>query len=375
MVRGRTASPNAILMWYLERRILHHPQESVRCFPPQRTKQPDFDITWFKNKREVRSFGGSAHWDRERKNSDSPHRCYSCNRHRTGCYGFASFTANTTYLSEHRPKLLTAYESNRTRGYSEAGQLQGKPDLLQILLSSWTPKNLLLFSLGVTKAAAILGHEALNQVEHLALITELVNETQVLSSPTLVVYTLLSFLSEVPVLLGEWDTELFVSWRDLFVDRFSSFYGFQFELLWLTERPFTYQMDAEEPVQGISVKMLKSLSPVLNFTYTLTKGTRPWSNLLAVLYNREKHFSINNLYLSLERSLLLDASVPCWHDNYRIFLLNPKLLPKWMSIYNNFTHHVWIAIVMCLVAATLFLYLKVCEKLQLQKIVTMYGQV
>ena len=249
-----------------------------------------------------------------------------------------------------------------------------KPELLHILWNRWTPRNLLLYNLGSVNATDVFGHEALSHVGQLALIMEMQAEKKALESSKFAVFTHQPFLSTVPVFLKMWDPKLFVNWSDLFIERYPSFEGFLFKVSsWMIEKPFIYQTPSRQSIEGISSKMLNILSTTLNFTYTLIEeppdkkfgeninGT--WDGLLGLVYKGEKHFTVNNLYLTWERTRSFDASVPCWQDGYGIFLLKPKMLPKWMSLYSTFAPFVWIAVGVLLAVAAIFSYLQVKGKM------------
>lgn len=246
--------------------------------------------------------------------------------------------------------------------------LSYEPKLLELLCTSWSPKQLVLYSLARVNITSVLGDLALVSVEKLVLITE--EDGEKYKHPRLVVYTLLPFSTKGPKYLGEWNPHYFSTLETLLVNRYPTFEGHKFKVAsWVGEMPFVYRRHPNEIVQGVSVELLNCLASVLNFTYTLMEkppdskfGNRhngSWDGLFGMIQRREKEFSINNLYLSAERAIYFDASVPCWQDGYGVFLLKPKLLPKWMSVYRTFTHTVWGFTVAFLAVATAFLYLQV----------------
>lgn len=247
--------------------------------------------------------------------------------------------------------------------------IKHKPKHLELLCSSWTPRYLVLYSLVQVNNTSVLGDAALVGVEKLVLITE-DDRRKKTHPPSLFVYTTLPFSSKSTIFLGEWTPQRFPTLETLLVDRYPTFEGHIFEIAsWVGEMPFIYQRNSTERVEGVSIELVNSLALVLNFTYTLidkppdskigNRNNGSWDGLFGLIQRREKVFSINNIYLSAERAMFFDASVPCWQDGYGVFLLTPEPLPKWMSVYRTFNPAVWVLIVVSLSVTTLFLYLQV----------------
>ena len=250
--------------------------------------------------------------------------------------------------------------------------LDYKPKLLQDLCSCWTPSNLLLYSLVQVNVEIVLEAEVLVRVTRLALITDK-HSPRKYEAPVFVVYTQLPFSSSGHVFLGEWSLQKFSALETFLINRYPNFEGYKFEIAsWVGEMPFIYRRGPDQPVVGVSIEMLHCLSSVLNFTYTLLEKPHDskigetvngsWDGLFGLVYRMEKQFTINNIYLSGERTSFFDASVPCWQDGYGVFLRQPETLPKWASVYRTFTLLVWSLIFTFIVIITLFLYVQVSSK-------------
>lgn len=246
--------------------------------------------------------------------------------------------------------------------------IEHKPKHLELLCNSWTPRYLVLYSLAQVNNLGVLGDAALVGVEKLVLITE--DNRRKIYPPSLFAYTTLPFSSTLPVCLGEWTPQRFPTLEALLVDRYPTFEGHTFEIAsWVGEMPFVYKRESTERVEGVSIELVNSLALVLNFTYTLidkppdskfgNKNNGSWDGLFGLIQRHEKAFSINNLYLSAERAMFFEASVPCWQDGYGVFLKKLEPLPTWMSVYRTFSPGVWVLIVASLSVTTLFLYLQV----------------
>ncbi|KAK7066690.1 hypothetical protein SK128_025397 [Halocaridina rubra] len=71
--------------------------------------------------------------------------------------------------------------------------------------------------------------------------------------------------------LGSWRSSEYPTWNDIFVDRFSSFYGSSLQVSSdRVDLPFLF-LDEEGNFEGISKRILDSLSQWLNFTFSLTE--------------------------------------------------------------------------------------------------------
>lgn len=278
-----------------------------------------------------------------------------------------SHSCNANFNMQVNNKLIKSGRTSRTIHIFLF--IKHNPKHLELLCSSWTPRYLVLYSFVQVNNTSVLGDPALVGVEKLVLITE-DDRRKKIHRPSLFVYTTLPFSSKLHSFLGEWTPQRFPTLETLLVDRYPTFEGHTFEIAsWVGEMPFIYQRNSTERVEGVSIELVNSLALVLNFTYTLidkppdskfgNRNNGSWDGLFGLIQRREKVFSINNLYLSAERAMFFDASVPCWQDGYGVFLLTPEPLPKWMSVYRTFNPAVWVLIVASLSVTTLFLYLQV----------------
>ncbi|KAK8378625.1 hypothetical protein O3P69_009371 [Scylla paramamosain] len=203
--------------------------------------------------------------------------------------------------------------------------------------------------------------EAFSRVEHLALLS--VQDQASNSSLSTFIYSFFPFSHQAPIrLTGVWSTS--TSLQHLFVDRFPSFEGYQFQIAsWVDDYPYLYLTSGETDdlrqvrelqtgeASGLQVEVLDTLGYTLNFTYTMM--TRPedwlwgelqdgaWTGMLGKVHSGEKNFTVNFFGYNLERTRAFDASSPYWMEGYGLTILAPPPLPKWRAAYYPFNVFVW----------------------------------
>ncbi|XP_063844821.1 uncharacterized protein LOC135091270 isoform X2 [Scylla paramamosain] len=225
---------------------------------------------------------------------------------------------------------------------------------------NWQPLYLLLVNTRGGSPDALM-EEAFSRVEHLALLS--VQDRASNSSLSTFIYSFFPFSHQAPVrLTGIWSTS--TSLQHLFVDRFPSFEGYQFQIAsWVDDYPYLYLTSGETDdlrqvrelqtgeASGLQVEVLDTLGYTLNFTYTMM--TRPedwlwgelqdgaWTGMLGKVHSGEKNFTVNFFGYNLERTRAFDASSPYWMEGYGLTILAPPPLPKWRAAYYPFNVFVW----------------------------------
>lgn len=241
-----------------------------------------------------------------------------------------------------------------------------RPELLKALWFHWKPRNLLLFSLGLSLGTDVMRDEALSGVKKLALIGYLMTKTN-RGPDVLGVYTMLPFSSRPVQLLGPWERESFSSWEALFPDRFPSFEGYTFHLApYIDYPPYIYRPFAEEAAstttkygRGVAIEMTEAISKKLNYTYTITETVGKWgaiengswSGILGTMERKETNFTINGYYLNEDRASGFDPSVTVWSESSSVFVPSPNPLPEWLSIIRPFSPSAWTSFVAVIVIA------------------------
>ncbi|MPC65235.1 Glutamate receptor ionotropic, delta-1 [Portunus trituberculatus] len=213
----------------------------------------------------------------------------------------------------------------------------------------WRPAYLLLVD-AWGGSPDLLTDAAFERVEWLALLTTRDSPSV---PPSVVIYSLFPFAQQSQVRqTGVWDAN--TSLTHLFVDRFPSFEGYQFQLAtWLDDNPYLYQTteDLEGKADGLQVEMLDALGHALNFTYTLTKEPpdlmwgdledEAWTGMLGMVHRGEKNFTVNFFGYSLDKTHAFDASSSYWMEGFGLTLLAPPPLPRWRAAYYPFQTSVW----------------------------------
>ncbi|KAG0710439.1 Glutamate receptor ionotropic, delta-1 [Chionoecetes opilio] len=237
-----------------------------------------------------------------------------------------------------------------------------QPELLQALWHHCKPRNLLLLNMGSTLGAEVLRAESLSGVEKLVLIGHLLAEAEQ-DPDALGVYTVLPFSPGGVQLLGPWRRESFGSWEALFPDRFPSFEGYTFHLAsWMIDYPYLYRKNkTSSQGRGITIKVVDSLSVLLNFSYTLTveppelvyagKVNGSWAGTLGMVYRKEKNFTVNMFYVTLERWKDFDPSAYWSFIDIDVFLSAPQPFPMSTNLLRPFTFGVWATVVTSLAVA------------------------
>ncbi|XP_042861565.1 ionotropic receptor 21a-like [Penaeus japonicus] len=218
----------------------------------------------------------------------------------------------------------------------------------------WNPQYLLFFSVSDETRKDLLVDETFKSIERLLLVekTYLVNST---SKPKSGLYTSFPFEERVIKQIGSWGDARFASKEDLFVDRFESFRGYEFQLgTWFDDFPYLHQSKTkpEGYGDGVEVEMLDAMAKVLDYKYNVT--TEPpdlkwgafengsWTGMLGMVHRKEKNFTVNYFVITGERVEAFDASVSYWMEGFGMSMLSPPPLPKWRGAYYPFTSSVWL---------------------------------
>lgn len=236
----------------------------------------------------------------------------------------------------------------------------------------WNPKYLVVFPFTKTNIKKVLQYEGFKGPEKIVLLgsSERTNE---LKARHINVYTYFPFARENPIrLLGPWNTETFLSFESIFVDRFPSFEGYNFWLgTWFDDYPYLHQSKTgpEGEGDGVEVEMLDAMARRLNYTYHLT--TEPpdlnwgdfengsWTGMLGMVHSKDKNFTVNYFGYTNERIEAFDHSVSYWNEGFGLALLRPPSLPKWRSVYYPFTLEVWASVTATFVLTVIVMLIQV----------------
>ncbi|XP_068207781.1 ionotropic receptor 21a-like [Palaemon carinicauda] len=257
----------------------------------------------------------------------------------------------------------------------------------QDLSLRWNPRYLLLYSL-LQEPFHILMDDSFKDIEKLTLVTALQPRIETGRPNDVVgVYTLLPFSRREPLrLINVLDSRIkSVSLKDIFVDRFESFEGYEFHLgTWYDDFPYLYQSKTEpEGVgDGVEVEMLDAIALVLNYSYTLT--TEPpdlkwgafdngsWTGMLGMVHRKDKNFTVNYFGITGERVNAFDASVSYWMEGFGMCMMSPPPLPKWRGLYYPFTPNIWLAVV--LTTVFVIILMAVQDRLQPTPFLKSFGE-
>ncbi|MPC27517.1 Glutamate receptor ionotropic, delta-1 [Portunus trituberculatus] len=232
---------------------------------------------------------------------------------------------------------------------------------------NWQPQYLLLVNTQ-SDSPDVLTEEAFSRVERLALLS-VEDQASNNSSLSAFIYSFFPFAHRTPIrrtAIRSNSTSLqhLFALQHLFVDRFPSFEGYQFQVAsWLDDYPYLYlssggQEDLLEMRElqtgeagGLQVEILNSLGDALNFTYTMM--SRPedwqwgelqdgaWTGMLGEVHSGKKNFTVNFFGYNVERTRAFDASPPYWMEGYGLTLLTPPPLARWRAAYYPFHVSVW----------------------------------
>ncbi|XP_047499547.1 ionotropic receptor 21a-like [Penaeus chinensis] len=220
----------------------------------------------------------------------------------------------------------------------------------------WNPQYLLFFSVSNETKQDLLLEETFKGIERLLLVerTYLTNSG---NQPISRMYTSFPFEAKQIKPVGSWDDAASTSREDVFVDRFESFRGYEFQLgTWLDDYPYLYQSKTkpEGYGDGVEVEMLDALSGVLDFKYNLTTAppdlkwgafeNGSWTGMLGMVHRKEKNFTVNYFGITGERVDAFDATVSYWMEGFGMSMLSPPPLPKWRGAYYPFTPSVWLSL-------------------------------
>nr|XP_027215329.1 ionotropic receptor 21a-like [Penaeus vannamei] len=220
----------------------------------------------------------------------------------------------------------------------------------------WNPQYLLFFSVSNETKKALLLDDTFKGVERLLLV-EKTSLKDPGSEPTSGMFTSFPFEARKIKLIGSWDDAAFPSREDLFVDRFESFRGYEFQLgTSLDDYPYLYKSKTKPKGygDGVEVEMLDAMARVLDFKYNLTAEAPDrkwgafengsWTGMLGMVHRKEKNFTVNYFSITGERVDAFDASVSYWMEGFGMSMLSPPPLPKWRGVYYPFTPSVWLAL-------------------------------
>ncbi|XP_042886513.1 probable glutamate receptor [Penaeus japonicus] len=220
----------------------------------------------------------------------------------------------------------------------------------------WNPQYLLFFSVSDETRKDLLVDETFKSIERLLLVekTYLANSA---SKPISAMYTSFPFEERKVKRIGSWGDARFASKEDLFVDRFESFRGYEFQLgTWLDDYPYLYQSKTkpEGYGDGLEVEMLDAMAKVLDYKYNLTKESPDmmwgafengsWTGMLGMVHRKEKNFTVNYFVITGERVEAFDASVSYWMEGFGMSMLSPPPLPKWRGAYYPFKPTLWLCL-------------------------------
>lgn len=241
----------------------------------------------------------------------------------------------------------------------------------------WNPKYLLFFNLSDRTFQSLLTDIAFRGIERLALLEKLTASSQRMSSKT-AVFTSFPFKLQPVEILGVWNPKVFSTYKDIFVDRFQSFEGYEFQLgTWFDDSPYLYQSktEAEGIGDGVEVEMLDSMAHALHYTYNLTVESPDqqwgsfengsWNGMLGMVHRKEKNFTVNYFVITEERLESFDASVSYWMEGFGLAMLSPLPLAKWRGAYYPFTPSVWLCLSLTFVLAVLTMTTQVNKMMSL----------
>ncbi|XP_069994245.1 probable glutamate receptor [Penaeus vannamei] len=271
---------------------------------------------------------------------------------RNASYVLVDLGSDGALWSEEQPKELlrgnfmvhVVVFQNDPRPFFEAVSLQ------------WNPQYLLFFSASNVTKNNLLLEDTFKGIERLLLV-EKTYLTSSASRPVSGMFTSFPFEERKIKSIGIWSNTKFASKEDLFVDRFESFRGYEFQLgTWFDDFPYLHQskIKPEGYGDGVEVEMLDAMARVLDFKYNFT--TEPpdlkwgafengsWTGMLGMVHREEKNFTVNYFVITGERVDAFDASVSYWMEGFGMSMLSPPPLPKWRGTYYSFTPFVWLSL-------------------------------
>lgn len=245
----------------------------------------------------------------------------------------------------------------------------------------WDPSYLILFSLANNVHLNVLEDEVLQNVEKLSLMCTL-TPVQPAATPRMGLYTIFPFSKQSKLrLFGVWNSSVHSTFRHVFLDRFPSFEGHEFQLgTWFIDRPFLYQKVGSPAGvgDGAVIEILDAIAQSLNYSYTTTSESSDglwgsfvngsWNGMLGMIARGEKNFTVNTMSLVLDRWKDFEASIPYYMNGYSFILLNPEPLAKWRGAYYPFMASVWIGACLTAVLAIIIMTIQVCPALRQGKI-------
>ncbi|XP_047499541.1 probable glutamate receptor [Penaeus chinensis] len=235
----------------------------------------------------------------------------------------------------------------------------------------WNPQYLLFFSVSNETKSNLLLEDTFKGIERLLLVekTYLASSTSKLAPG---MFTSFPFEERKIKPIGSWSNRKFVSREDLFVDRFESFRGYEFQLgTWLDDYPYLYQSKTkpEGYGDGLEVEMLDAMANVLDYKYNLTKESPDmmwgafengsWNGMLGMVHRKEKNFTVNYFVITGERIDAFDATVSYWMEGFGISLMSPPPLPKWRGAYYPFTSYMWFYLAVTFVIVLIIMSIQV----------------
>lgn len=165
--------------------------------------------------------------------------------------------------------------------------------------------------------------------------------------------------------------------NDVFIDRFSTFGGYQFLIASsLEDMPFLYSKNSKDEssrqVQGVTAEMLEALGKDLNFTYAFSDEPKDgqwgsfengsWLGQLGMIDRKECNFTTNSFSYTTESMKDFDYSVYYWIEGNGVAMLLPPPVEAWTNSWRPFTLTVWLLTLGAYTSSTMFLTFQVSSQ-------------
>ncbi|XP_066968121.1 ionotropic receptor 21a-like [Macrobrachium rosenbergii] len=183
-------------------------------------------------------------------------------------------------------------------------------------------------------------------------------KTPVSNGTSLQVWTWKPFASgRQLVYLGPWSSQVFGTWKHLFIDRFSDMTQKEISILCQTkDRPLIYT-DSSGVLKGLNFNIMKALSRWLQFgiKYTLEGNVR-WTTMTDLVQTGQNDLMINYATLTPQRNRDFDLTVPYYREGFGLMLEVPPPLPRWQNILYPFSWIVWVSVAVSVVTSGVTLH-------------------
>ena len=142
--------------------------------------------------------------------------------------------------------------------------------------------------------------------------------------------------------------------------------GIHLNITYVNKEPYSFTDRANSKITGYLGDLFLLLQEYLQFDYTLTpefngiwgslQSNGTYDGVMGMLQNGESNWSISPFSFSLERSEILDFSMPVGHKSRRLVTQRPKDDLNWTAYTGVFSHYFWLAILLSIMVLSISLF-------------------